>query len=126
MASMSDHVTDNHFSMLEATRQNFEKWRADRKYRSEPIPQYLWQAAIGLCRVHGISQVCRHLRLSYTALKKHLGEDKPASIHFKALDLSPLAGQWQMDCSRPDGIRLQISGNGELPDIKNILGMFLS
>ncbi len=82
---MNNTFNDNHFT-LEAILHQFEKWQARRKYRTEPIPQHLWHAAAGLCAKYGISHVCRYLRLSYTVLKKRLGEDSPTSPHFKALD----------------------------------------
>lgn len=122
---MNNIFTDNHIS-LKAIEQQFEQWRVSRKQRTEPIPDRLWQAAAGLCAQYGISHVSRHLRLSYTQLKKHAGELSPSSPHFKALDLRTLAGQWQIECSRPDGTRLQMSGNGQPPDVSNILITFLS
>ena len=122
---MNKIFTDNRIA-LKAIEQQFEKWRASRKHRAEPIPDHLWQAAAGLCAQYGISPVSRHLRLSYTELKKHAGELSPASVHFKALDLCTPAGQWQIECRRPDGTRLQMSGSGEPPDVNNILITFLS
>ena len=122
---MNNTFTDDHIT-LKAIEQQFEKWRAGRKHRTEPIPDHLWQAAAGLCAQYGISHVSRHLRLSYTQLKKHAGELIPTSLHFKALDLCTLAGQWQIECSRVDGTRLQMSGNGQPPDVSHILNIFLS
>lgn len=122
---MNNTFTDNHIS-LKGIEQQFEKWRASRKHRTEAIPDHLWQAAAKLCAQYGISHISRHLRLSYTELKKHACELSPTSLHFKALDLCTLTGQWQIECSRPDGTRLQMSGSGQLFDVSNILNTFLS
>ena len=49
------------------------RWRANKGAGPEPIPPKLWEAAVKLCRTHGVSPVSRWLRLHHTALKKRLG-----------------------------------------------------
>ncbi len=56
---------------LEGVRRRFETWRKRRWCRG-PIPESLWQAAIGLCEEHSIGEVSRRLRLNYKGLKKRV------------------------------------------------------
>ena len=53
--------------------EQFGRWRANKGAGPEPIPPKLWEAAVELCRTHGVSRVSGWLRLHYTALKKRLG-----------------------------------------------------
>ncbi len=57
---------------MEQARQRFERWRKARPPFS-PIPQALWALAVKVASEHGVSQTAQALRLSYNALKKHLG-----------------------------------------------------
>ena len=49
--------------------------------RSQPVrtklPEWLWQAAVGLAQQYGIYPVAHPLRLDYMGLKKRLGEVSP-------------------------------------------------
>ena len=51
----------------------FGRWRTNKGAGPEPIPAKLWEAAVKLCRTHGVSRVSRWLRLHHTTLKKRLG-----------------------------------------------------
>jgi len=42
------------------------------------------------------------------------------------LDIRELSSQWHLECDRFDGSRLRFSGNGQLPDIRMMIGAFLS
>lgn len=111
---------------IKCVQEQFENWRSSRNGKREPIPQQLWQAAVELCNLHGITQVSRSLRLSYVELKKRVLPPTPATPPtFMEFDASCLASQWHLSCHRPDGARLQVSGSGRLPDIANMLGVFL-
>ena len=68
---------------LELIRNQFETWRKRRHCRS-PIPESLWQAAVGLCQEHSICEVSRTLRLNYNGLKNRV---------IRARDRSPAVGQ---------------------------------
>ena len=111
--------------MLESVEQQFETWRVNRAKR-EPIPEPLWEAAAGLCRSHPITHVCRRLRLSFTELKKRLSPSEPAPLQFMEFDLSSLSGPWHVECERPDGSKLRLSGSGKPPSIESLLDRFLS
>lgn len=110
---------------LDAVQQQFESWRSG-KTKRERIPEALWEAAVGLCRSHPITQVCRRLRLCSADLKKRLPDSKSKPVQFMELDLSSLAGPWHIECERPDGARLRVSGNGQPPAIEPLLLRFLS
>jgi len=56
-------------STLEAVRHQFETWRKRKRLR-DPIPEFLWQAAMGLCQDHSMSEVSR---------TRHRHPDEPPS-----------------------------------------------
>ena len=53
---------------LEEIRDQFETWRRTRQKRG-PIPDRLWEAAVGLSGNYTILQISKALRLNYTDLK---------------------------------------------------------
>ena len=59
-------------SPLESVQYQFEKWRETRKSPREPIPGYLWTAAVRLLNQYSINQIARALHLNYNALKKRM------------------------------------------------------
>jgi len=122
---MESIITDNTLT-LENVHQQFQDWRASRASRREPIPEYLWQAAADLCTSHSVNRVCRHLRLSHDRLKKRVSGQNSPSPDFMELDFNTLARHWQIECSRPDGTRLKISGTGTGPQVSSILEAFFS
>jgi len=109
---------------IESVKQEFAQWRASRTKRIEPIPQHLWQTAVELCKTHRITHVCRHLRLSFADLKKHLPPKEKLS--FVELDAGCLFGQWQLTCERPDGARLRLSAAGQVPELDALIRQFLA
>ena len=113
-------------SALETVEKHFEAWRSRRANKREPIPRHLWQAATGLCREHSIARVSRELRLSYTDLKKKIGNDNCTSERFIEIDTTFAGGRWQIECERPDGSRLCMTGYGRRPEIDGLLRSFLS
>jgi hypothetical protein len=50
----------------------FKRWRRSRKSR-EPIPDHLWEAAVGLTGEMSPHAVARRLHLNPTALKQRIG-----------------------------------------------------
>ena len=58
---------------VQRLQERLERWRTNKGAGPEPIPPKLWDAAIKLCRTHGVSRVSRWLRLHHTTLKKRLG-----------------------------------------------------
>ena len=57
--------------------ERFGSWRANKGTGPEPIPSKLWEAAVKLCRTHGVSRVSRWLRLHHTTLKERLCRRSP-------------------------------------------------
>lgn len=122
-----DNTQPNSEITLNDIREQFKAWRLSRGSKREPIPEHLWHAAAELCKSHKISHVCRALRLSSTALKKRFSQLAPkVPTQFMQLEVSGLAGQWCLECDRPNGARLRLSGSGSSPDIEKVLGAFLS
>jgi hypothetical protein len=56
---------------LREVKEQFKIWRRTRK-SPRPIPEQLWEAAVGLTAKHSISQISKELVLDYTALKKRV------------------------------------------------------
>ena len=54
---------------LVRARNQFQAWRGRRK-AGEPIPQALWDLAVRLAIVHGVSRTATVLRLDYYRLKR--------------------------------------------------------
>jgi len=106
---------------LEAVRHQFETWRKRRRSR-DPIPESLWQAAIGLCQDHSMSEVSRRLRLNYNALKDRVSRtgEKGATVgggpdfRFVRLDLgsSMIASEWVVEMKATSGARMRMTFNG--------------
>ena len=106
---------------LEVVRHQFETWRKRRRCRSR-IPEFLWQAAVGLCREYSLCEVSRILRLNYHGLKNRVTRARdrdPAAgqgpdLGFVRLDLgSPVAPSEclvQMEAS--NGARMRMSFKG--------------
>jgi hypothetical protein len=95
-----------------------KRWRATREKRSV-MPEPLWQEAVRLARVHGVSPVCRHVGLSYGTLRKRASarEDEPtrapaAEAGFVEVNaaqlLSGSPGQTVLELSERDGTRLTV------------------
>jgi len=63
-------------SPLESVQYQFEKWRETRKNPREPIPGYLWAAAVRLLNQYSINQIARALHLNYNELKKRMPGQK--------------------------------------------------
>ena len=110
-----------------AVQKQFEQWRTTRTKR-EAIPEDLLEAAVGLCKSYPITHVCRYLHLSFKQLKKRVNPVSTAQkepVQFMELDLSCLSGGWQLECERPDGTKLRLSGGGQLPAV-DFVRQFLS
>jgi len=122
---MNHPISDNP-PTLEAVKERFKTWRSGRAKKRESIPQHLWQAAAGLCREHSTSRVSQQLRLSYSDLKRRIPEDPRSPVQFMEIDLDTVASRWQIECDRPDGGRIRMTGNGQPPAIDAVLKAFLS
>ncbi len=121
-----DHTVTSNPPKIETVKEHFEAWRSGRNSRREPIPQHLWQAAAGLCQENSISHVCQQLHLSYTDLKKRIHKEHLSPVQFMEIDIDTIDSGWQIECKRPDGSRLRMTGSGQPPAIETIVRSFLS
>jgi len=120
---MRKKITDGNLT-LESVAAKFADWRSSRQKR-EPIPPRLWEAAASLCATNPITHVCRYLRLSFVSLKEHMNEVKPSDGKFVELSFGCLSGEWRLECDRPDGARLRLSGM-QAPPLEAAMRAFLS
>jgi hypothetical protein len=106
---------------LETVRHQFETWRRRRRHRSR-IPEFLWEAAVGLCREHSICEVSRALRLNYRGLKSRVCGDRgrtpvagrDSEFGFVRLDFGtsmPSSG-CLIEMESPNGARMRMSLQG--------------
>ena len=81
---------------LSEVKKQFKIWRRTRK-SPRPIPEQLWEAAVGLTANHSISHISKELVVDYSALKKRVlikkkdGADKMSPTGFIELNLEPPA-----------------------------------
>jgi hypothetical protein len=112
-------------------RQQFERWRSQRKPRTR-IPETLWSVATELARDFGVNRTAKTLRLDYYGLKKRLerpvGDDaSPAKVNPSFLELRPLkaipAAECTIECQNAAGtqIRIQLKGQ-DLRDLTRLCG----
>jgi hypothetical protein len=64
---------------LESVEAAFCDWRAQRKNRSERIPEHLWAMALKLYPTHKQSTICQRLRMSSGQFKPRLESLKQSS-----------------------------------------------
>ena len=111
---------------LEAVRNQFETWRKRRRCRG-PIPESLWQAAVGLCQEHSIYEVSRTLRLNYNGLKNRVTRARDGSstvgqssdLHFVKLDLgAPITpSECLVEMEARNGSKMRMSFRGVLREV---------
>jgi hypothetical protein len=102
-----------------------DRWRQRRPRRAR-IPEAVWQAAATLARQHGAGKIARLLRLDYYALRRRVGQDRPAAraagpptfVELVPPAPGPAVAACVVECERPDGGRLRIECTGpQLPDL---------
>jgi len=111
---------------LEEVTEHFEQWRT-RKNNGERIPEQLWNEAVSLVDIYGVSQVSRTLRLGGSDLNKRRGiveasqrrqgpSGKTAFVEIAPAVMAqrpePEVGAVWMELERPDGLRLRIRPTG--------------
>lgn len=96
--------------------QRFQAWREQRTPGTR-IPQPLWDVAVQLVKIHGVSRTAAALRLDYYSLKQRAEDvaaaDSPASSPF--IEVTPpllLARQCHFEFENRSGvvIRVQLVG----------------
>ena len=111
---------------LEVVRNQFEIWRKRRRCRS-PIPESLWQAAVGLCREHSICEVSQTLRLNYNGLKNRVTRARDRSpavgqgpdLGFVKLDLGTpiMPSECLVEMEAANGSKMRMTFRGVLRDV---------
>ena len=100
---------------LEEVKEQFEKWRQNRKGR-QPIPEGLWQAAVELANLYSVNKIAKALGLGHSALKKRVECFKvDAAYPFVELRLpeEPLSSAyWTVEMEKPDGAKLKMCYQG--------------
>ena len=116
---------------LKGLYRGISKWRQTRT-RLGPMPEELWQEAVGLALEHGLSAVAGHLNLGYLALKKRLeanaaekietGKDAVQFVevgmmkeHFSSSKRSEVCEQ-QIELTDPFGYRLRVQVPSNNPE----------
>lgn len=85
---------------LSEVKEQFNKWRRTRQ-SPRPMPEELWQAAVGLCAHYSISQISRELIVDYSTLKKRVSHKKKNTV---------------TRVSRPDFIELDFAPPATIPE----------
>lgn len=124
---------DHRQSPIKKVQQQFENWRKNRKSKCSPIPEYLWEAAMGLHGEYSIYKIAKTLRLDYSKLKskilnasKKKTESTPAFIQLDIPAAQPGHNEWAIEMENADGAKMKISGTcSEMPDIALICQNFL-
>ena len=108
--------------IFEEVRQRFEHWRESRKHRT-PIPESLWEGAVGLCADHSIYKISKSLRLDYNALKRRVCYSHPerlaesvTSSAFVELDLKASLPEAEclVEMEDKDGAKMKMHIKGRL------------
>lgn len=109
---------------LREVRKRFETWRRGKR-RGSRIPRDLWGAAVEVCAVHSVNQVCRALRLNHTELKRRVTDteqsaDRAVIEGTNFLELPFGLGKDPVVCSveleRTGGDRLKMTLSGKCRD----------
>jgi len=114
---------------LEEVKERFAKWRQNRKGK-EPIPDELWQAAVGLTSEYSVSKIAKTLSLTHSYFKKRMIEvqnNEPAFVEFHLSPPATASTHWVLEMDKPDGAKIRIScQNASLPNILEMGKMFWS
>lgn len=106
---------------LDTVREQFKKWRANKRNAREPIPEELWKAAQNLSKRYSVNQVAQYLRLNFTDLKKRVlgGKYQPAKRlkpePFIEIPCEPIYNQSECVIEMEDksGCRMKMCFRGE-------------
>ena len=112
-------------SPLESVRYQFDKWRESKKSPREPIPEYLWEAAVRLKNNYPLSRISKILRLNHTDLKNRISGQKqkrqakePSSALFVELDcvepFTPAECLIEMEDAYGSKMRMRFKGQADL------------
>jgi hypothetical protein len=125
---MAQEIIPSSSTALEQVRERFAQWRQNRKGR-EPIPDELWQAAIGLTTEYSVTKIVKTLNLTHSDFKERMIEAQNNAPTFAELRLpvpATASAYWVLEMDKPDGAKFRIScHNASLPNILEMGKMFL-
>jgi hypothetical protein len=125
---MAQEITTSSSPSLEEVKEQFAKWRQNRKGR-EPIPDELWQAAVKLTSEYAVTKVAKTLNLTHSDFKKRMIEvqnNEPTFVEFHLPTPVTASTHWVLEMDKPDGAKFRIScHNASLPNILEVGKMFL-
>ena len=122
-------------SSLNEVLSKFEQWRRNRPTTRQPIPDYLWMAAVSLHPEFSIHQISRALHLDYSKLKHHTrlqqAEISRSSAIPEFMDLrfdEPLTlCEYVVEMQQSDGSQMRITvAKGTSSDLLNLAQSFWS
>lgn len=116
---------------LETVRQQFEKWRSQRK-RGARIPQRLWQTAVGLSDRHSAGEIARVLGLHYGRLKQRISaldvesqRPRAEGMEFVSIGALPTGHTDVVELEDRSGKRLKVhlmgAGSGRVIEVAKAL-----
>jgi hypothetical protein len=117
---------------LKGLYREISKWRQTRT-RLGPMPEGLWQEAVGLALEHGLSAVAGHLNLGYLALKTRVAANEAETvetgddaIHFVEVvkkkesfssNTRPEICEQQIELTDPFGYQLRVKVPSSNPEL---------
>jgi hypothetical protein len=112
---MKTHTTrDSQVTPLHALAKRLKAWRASRS-AGQRIPEELWQEAVSLARVHGLSYTSTALKLPYYGLQRRMGRPRrrspkvqPATFVELAAPIPSVADHGTLELHCPSGSRLTL------------------
>jgi|TARA_B100000315_G_scaffold189462_1_gene179302 hypothetical protein len=119
---------------LEEVREQFKNWRSQREKGSR-IPQWLWQAAVGLSDRHSVGKIATALALDHGRLKQRIAapgsldgkSQRPAEtgIEFVSIGALPTGQADVVELEDGTGRRLKVhlagAGTGRLVEVAKAL-----
>ena len=101
---------------LQSARSRFQAWRV-RRTIGERIPRPLWELAVQLAKLHGVSRTATALGLDYYSLQQRAGvgaaQDQtsvPAFVQVTAPVMAAKQCQVELDNGSGDTMRVQLVG----------------
>ena len=103
---------------LVTARERVEHWRKGHGGSGSRVPKELWEQAVSVARVEGVSAASRALRLDYGRLKDRvaLAEGQGEGKAFVELEVGQLSGgsRTVVELVRQDGARMRVETAGEI------------
>lgn len=120
---MQTENTETRQSALAEVEGQFQQWRETREKRTA-VPEELWQAAVGLCSQHSLSQISRSLRIDYRQLKERGVESgvvaseealETEGVEFVELGIRERqpSREYEVELEKADGSRMRVKVTGE-------------